>query len=49
MIAGQLGLAVNGDVAAGQRLDVDAEGLRIGREIETVLNDPLRIEPIGDA
>ncbi len=48
-VAGDLGLAIDGDVAAGERLEVDADQPVVGGQVEAVLYQPLGVYPHVDA
>ena len=44
-----LGLAVDGDGLAGQRLEVDAPTLAVERQLDAVVQQPLAVEAVADA
>ena len=44
-----LGLAVDGDVLAGQRLEVDAVQLAVECELDAVVRQSLAVQALGDA
>jgi hypothetical protein len=44
-----LGLAVDGDGLAGQRLEIDAPALAVEGQLDAVVDQPLAIEPRADA
>ena len=48
-VARHLGLAIDGDVLAGERLDVDTDQMVGGGEVEAFLHQPLGPQPLVEA
>jgi hypothetical protein len=48
-VAGDFGLAIDGDVSTSQRGDVDADDAVVGGEVEAVLDHALGVEALIDA